>query len=190
MKEKPIIFSGPMVQAILNGTKTQTRRVVNPQPKLRAPVNIESWQAGITAFKSGQFGVYREGKPIGRWGLESILKCPYGQPGDQLYVREAFQIESNYGIDSEENYPPPFNDGRPIHRVSDEEDWDFGPYWEQCHYRATDDKPMLEYEDGLPWKPSIFMPKWASRIKLLIKDVRVQRLENISNEDISAEGIK
>ncbi|TXH90322.1 MAG: hypothetical protein E6Q78_05105 [Rhodoferax sp.] len=134
MKEHPILFSAPMVRAILAGTKTQTRRVVKPTPE---------WigKSGVLSFN-------------GRVGLPHAI-CPYGQPGDRLWVREAW---NGYG---------PFKDGM------------------HYYYRATDQNP-----DSTKWKPSIHMPRAASRITLEITGVRVERLQDISEADAKAEGYK
>lgn len=122
-----------------------------------------------------------------------LRRCPYGQPGDRLWVRETFTIETNFNLDPCE---PPFNDGRPV-KWTDSEAW--GQYWEQCHYKATDSAPDLVHEDDCrkcedngycnSWKPSIHMPHWASRITLEITKVRVERVQEISEEDAKAEGI-
>ncbi len=124
MSEKPILFSGEMIRAVLDGRKTQTRRVVKPQP-------------------------------VGLWAAPGKSRCPYGQPGGRLWVRETFYPERS-------------------HR---------GP----VSYRATwprDDDPP----DG-GWKPSIFMPRWASRITLEIVSVRVEQVQDISEDDARAEGV-
>lgn len=138
MKERPILFSAPMVRALLAGTKTQTRRVVKPQP-----------HAGVRR------------SPFVKSGLEDghgrEIKNPYGQPGDRLWVRETFtrhEDESGFGS------------GRTLYRAD-----------------------MEGYEAPWAWTPSIFMPRWASRITLEVIGVRVERLQDISEEDARAEGI-
>jgi len=90
--------------------------------------------------------------------------CPFGSPGDKLWVRETFCIESN--LETAPEYEPPFDDGRPVRRVDDEGE---GSYWQQCHYRATDPTPEMDIgtgEPGVRWSPPIYMPRWASRITL------------------------
>lgn len=141
MKERPILFSAPMVRAILEGRKTQTRRIVKPQP---------SWLAENNRVinVNGKCGM-----------VESI--CPYGQPGDGLWVRETWAP-----------VPMAWIDDGVEHRS------DFA-------YRATGDVIGCH-----KWKPSIHMPRWASRITLEIVSVRVERLQDISEEDALAEGIK
>jgi len=145
MKERPILFSAPMVRAILEGRKTQTRRVV----KISNPEN-----AMRVEFSSTDFGVYRFDLYFPTHVRSETFPCPYGQPGDRLWVRETWR------------------DG-----IYD------GPI-----YRADACKVTDEQLEGT-WKPSIFMPRWASRITLEITDVRVERLQEISEEDAKAEGV-
>ena len=135
MKERPIIFNGEMVRATLEGRKTMTRRPVKPQPKVYEMHEMPS------------------GKPI-RW---IAAKCPYGQPGDRLWVRETIiQQPQNRG------------------RYKAGADWlDFPKDYEYPRNRII---------------PSIHMPRWASRITLEIVKVRVERLQEISYNDIIAEG--
>lgn len=171
MKERPILFSGEMVKAILEGRKTQTRRVIKKHPLIEAGFS-DNYIKNPDNFV--------------------IDDCPYGAIGDQLWVRETFCLESNFNMDDIESYPPPFKDGRPIKHYEDDV---WGSYWEQPHYRATDPTPELVIEGeggdepGVRWKPSIHMPRWASRIMLEITGVRVERLQEIGCDDALAEGI-
>jgi hypothetical protein len=142
MKERPIIFSGDMVRVILDGRKTQTRRVIKPQPKI---IHALYPDASIETER-----IFRRG--------DQRIHCPYGIPGDRLWVRETFCHATLTGYDARK---------------------DGGDYW----YRATDEGLC----DG-PWKPSIFMPRWASRILLEITEVRVERVQDISEKDAGAEG--
>jgi len=129
MKEKPILFSGEMVRAILAGTKTQTRRVV---------------KAKHVPFVSNLLGGFLDGK----WNQRPM---PYGRPGDHLWVRETFATDGA------------------------------GLLWWRA---AGDDQPKVGN-----WKPSIHMPRWASRITLEITAVRCERLNDISEDDARAEGV-
>jgi hypothetical protein len=147
MKERPILFSGPMVRAILDGSKTQTRRVV----KDAQPAGIGRCHWSNTGWAHLRLSGGCSCQPV---------HCPYGAPGDRLWVRETWAHERD-------------GTGCP-------DDTGF-------LYRATD--PGWDDEGtGLRWRPSIFMPRIASRILPDITDVRVQRLQEISDEDARAEG--
>ena len=146
MKERPILFSGEMVRAILDGRKTMTRRVI------RFPKGADNdCYPGIAA---GHFWWFRDGFSTGQ-----RIRCPYGQPGDRLWVRETYKIVE-----------PGFMQER-----------------EEVYYRA-DFRYLKPGENG-PWKPSIFMPRRASRTSLEIVSVKVERLQDITERDIIAEGI-
>lgn len=135
-KERPILFSGEMIRSILDGRKTQTRLVVKTSAKRIQwnPIVVDGY-AGYCDEHGNHY------------------KCPYGKPGDRLWVRETFCWPEDYSI--------------PIYRADGE---------------------------GLPpmecWYPSIHMPRAASRILLEITDVRVERLQEISEADAKAEGVK
>lgn len=145
-KERPILFSGPMVKAILEGRKTQTRRVIKPQPQNRGVLNTV-WGFGVRNSDPDNFSAHIR-KPDGE---DVWVRCPYGRPGDRLWVRETW---GRY-------YP-------------------FEPV--KLAYRA--DNP----EEHPKWKPSIHMPRWASRITLEITNIKVQRVQDISHDDAVAEG--
>jgi hypothetical protein len=149
-KERPILFSGPMVRAILDGRKTQTRRVVKPQPDF--PL--------LCRILDGTWGECFSGED---WF------CPYGQPGDFMWVREKWNVIECFE-DGEGGYPfSSIPKTRPAHSC--------------CLYAAD------RIDDG-PWRPSIHMPRWASRILLRIKSVRVERLQEITEEGAIAEGVE
>ena len=150
MKERPIIFSGPMVRAILAGRKTQTRRVVKPQP--------DSKIADEAYWNIGGFRL--------RDDAANPLPCPYGSPGDRLWVRETFSVEHCYA-----GLPPS------LLEFTSTGIW----YW-------ADGNP--HYGDWTKPKPSIHMPRWASRITLEITGVRVERLNDISEVDAAEEGVR
>ncbi|SEI41792.1 hypothetical protein [Paraburkholderia diazotrophica] len=174
MKERPILFSGPMVRALLDGSKTQTRRIVKNQPPADvSPIRVAHYHPTVITRTGDEepgaeiFGAYSDD---GEWGS----KCPYGEPGDRLWVRETWQgpmwEEGTWDPDTDYHKP------------------------EFCEYRA-DGGPIPEYvdfEDNLHqgWKPSIHMPRWASRITLEITGVRVERLQSISEADAAAEGVE
>lgn len=167
MRVKPIIFSGPMVRAILEGKKTQTRRVTKQPPpecsinfmigeeaylppEQRTPVrrHFEAWGGPLFETKPKKFIC----------GVFQIV--PRIQPRDILWVRETFGM-----------WPAENSD-----RLED-----------AVIYRADDDDWECRMFD---WRPSIHMPRWASRLTLEVTEVRVQRLQDISEEDVWAEGVE
>ena len=158
MKERPMLFSAPMVRAILDGRKTVTRRAVKPQPAgeiRRGEPDFNHWIDTKYWERQNQ----KENRGIGTRGFA----CPYGQPGgDRLYVRETWAAPHAY-----DHLPP-----RLI------------PKDARIHYAATEDR------GGLLWRPSIHMPRWASRITLEVTGVRVETLQDISEADAVAEGCK
>lgn len=148
MREHPILFSGAMVRALLDGAKTQTRRVVKPQP--------------VYGDVAGTFAswMFKKRHASGHWlypNARSIIlsECPHGQIGDRLWVRETF-------------FPSPASHGG------------------GNHYKATE---VDDFLPTMPWKPSIHMPRAASRITLEVTGVRVERLQDISEADAIAEGL-
>lgn len=157
MKERPILFSAPMVRAILDGRKTQTRRIVKPQPD-------------IVADGGSVVGVFTpEDQKYGRLG--KALSCPYGQPGDRLWVRETWRDWS----ESAWHYAA---DGTVIPKQRDR---DLAAFLAQ--------RAPFTWE-SYSWRPSIHMPRAASRITLEIIEIRVERLQDVSEADALAEGLK
>lgn len=155
MKERPILFGAPMVRAILEGRKTQTRRVVK--------------DTGLYAIE-----LHHGAETAARERAALATQCPYGQPGDRLWVRETWQ-----GPLIDEELEEEFNQS-PDHFKK--------PAF--CVYRATDTLDAINADgEALGWLPSIHMPRWASRILLEITAVRVERLQDISESDARAEGI-
>lgn len=179
-RERPILFSATMVQAILAGRKTQTRRVVTPQPE-RSPVYGHSEAFHPDEAYSRAPGATMQGEPVDplRWwyadagGPRTEYRCPYGQPGDRLWVRETFYCDDY-------RYPDgPVDELRSLleYRAShDCNAWEAG-----CPCRGDDGRGA--------WRPSIHMPRWASRLTLEVTEVRVQRLQEISDEDAQTEGL-
>jgi len=149
--DKPIIFSAPMVRALLDGRKTQTRRVLNPQPSgiARAErIAPKSWRIFPEADR-----------------CTVAFKAPPYAPGDRLYVREAWApLDALNHID--------------------------------CGTQALADRGFYRADESTTpgeisrWRPSIHMPRWASRITLTVTEVRVQRLQAIRFQDLLAEGIE
>jgi hypothetical protein len=158
MSEHPILFSAPMVRAIIEGRKTQTRRVVKPQPDKHATSWVKSADGG--EWKPVEDFPSRVALVVGEW-----VRCPYGRPGDLLWVRETWREAGSIQR----------ADGKiPTSGIPDEV------------YYYADDKAAVY--DG-PWRSSIHMPRWASRLTLRITDVRVQRVQEISEADAFDEGI-
>lgn len=188
MNEHPILFRAEMVRAILDGSKTQTRRVIKPQPLMMCS---GAWYPSDNPGDSkNRTGLHYANEKHMRRGLP-IDFSPYGQPGDRLWVRET------YALEHWEDEPATPKDGRPIfHHAGDGTEWD-EQRWFYPHYKATDPAPDLCYEDdenddGEPkckWSPSIHMPRWASRITLEIVNIRVERVQEITEEDAFEEGM-
>ena len=148
MTDRPILFGAPMVRALLAGTKTQTRRVVKPQPRTvdEKPRHLPNeW-----GFWGGSYPDHG-----------SAVRCPYGAPGDRLWVRETWALVDD------RSKPATTRSG--------------------VLYRATDRRER-SFSGSEKWRPSIHMPRWASRITLEVTGVRVERLQDISEEDAKAEG--
>lgn len=147
---RPILFSTEMVRAILEGRKTQTRRLVKPQPN----------ENGVSYMKNAPLdweSIYREQWTPWKWETEEgetmSKNCPYGEIGDFLWVRETYAIAGNTTK------------------------WYI--YKADLSYGHIEEK----------WKPSIFMPREACRIEVRITDIRVERLQSISEEDARREGV-
>lgn len=165
MKERPILFNGPMVRAILEGRKTQTRRVVKPQPRSRADI--------------GHFGY---GMPFIRAANKPVA-CPYGQPGDRLWVRETWRTTVTDDVDEARRITEDMLSGTAVdYRATFVED-----FMREGQVSRADAEECCGFER---WRPSIHMPRWASRITLEITGVRVERLQDISEKDSLAEGIR
>lgn len=193
MKERPILFSGEMVRVILDGRKTQTRRVMS-FPK-NYMWNHEHFKENYT-FKKMFFNHLDEYVAIfschekNQQEFTEWFKCPYGKPGDQLWVRETFAVEDTSEYNGEERLP---KDGRPIKILNDD---DGAEYKLIPRYRTTEPDTFLcvtydrdTGEDKMAWRPSIFMPRWASRILLEVTGVRVERVQEIDDLGAKAEGI-
>ena len=179
MKERPILFSAPMVQAILEGKKTQTRRVIKPQPKL---IELIDGSHSFAVQKSK--GIYN-----GLGMKEMVEQCPYGQVGDQLWVREAWGYHDPDGTG--EDFESPACGTSSEYMLHQENETLLNFWLRRIAYRATFKYPRHGIGPDAPkkWRPSIHMPRWASRIQLEITKIRVERLNDISEDDAIAEGI-
>ncbi|HEB4946951.1 TPA: hypothetical protein R0J13_002077 [Klebsiella quasipneumoniae] len=190
MKERGMIFNGEMVRAILDGRKTQTRRIMKVQP--------ESNQLGLLLItdstKHSDIGKYHwaESNATGNHVRSKLFSCPFGAVGDSIWVRETWAILGNEDgccIDWEEKLcKADERSAARIYRASCEQRP--GNYGLWSIPDDADWKPHTkDYQYEGAWRPSIHMPRWASRILLEITDVRVERLNAISEEDAEAEGI-
>lgn len=186
MKEGPVLFTGENVVRIFNDLKWQTRRMVKNPAK---PAHGAEWGECLC----------REVDPADQPCVrcEAIAgRCPYGKPGDRLWVRETWAVGKGY--DADPNQKPPL----PRAKVSDmhpgirmwyradlsnpaswrKTDWE---HFDDLHFEATPD-----HRARGQWRPSIFMPRWASRLQLEVTHVRVERLNEISEADAIAEGVE
>jgi hypothetical protein len=154
MKERPILFSAPMVRALLDGSKTQTRR------ELKYPWDVFNHKP-----------IYRCGPDGGEFRPNAAV--PYGQPGDRLWVRETLACTDHHGVWYDADTDG-FNN-----RITDERSYGLAERYGHPYF-ATEVRRI----------PSIHMPRWASRILLEVVNVRVERLQDISEKDAQAEGIK
>ncbi|SAY05008.1 morphogenetic protein [Klebsiella variicola] len=190
MKERGMIFNGEMVRAILDGRKTQTRRIMKVQP--------ESNQLGLLLItdstKHSDIGKYHwaESNATGNHVRSKLFSCPFGAVGDRIWVRETWAILGNEDgccIDWEEKLcKADERSAARIYRASCEQRP--GNYGLWSIPDDADWKPHTkDYQYEGAWRPSIHMPRWASRILLEITDVRVERLNAISEEDATAEGV-
>lgn len=193
------------IRAALDGKKTQARRAISDQN------SRGNFRASELLLDDPRVFIDGGPSPAGNPGpyLHAWLNCPevcrrrgwregdcdpsvverlypMWRRGDLLWTRETFALESSWETGW---YEPPHNDGRPL-QVNEEPDG--YRWWQQPHYRATDPEPELDIGTGDPgvrWRPSIFMPRWASRLTLEVLSVRVERLQDISEGDAKAEGV-
>lgn len=169
MKERPILFSAPMVRAILAGAKTQTRRLV------KLPSDVEP--SGVVVDPGGTAlygpGPYIKAYPAGGDAvMHPRIRCPYGYPGDRLWVKEGYALSKRWDRNAPATVPTVERDI---------------PVW----YRADVDVDVDEesWINRGRWRSSLHMPRWVSRITLEVTEVRVERLQDITEEDARAEGV-
>lgn len=174
MKDRPILFSAPMVRALLAGTKTQTRRVAPISDLTITPQSngMVTWNVRFSKPTKGVLVSHSGGKLTDEQARRIIASefNPYGQPGDRLWVRETYAIVP-----------------RTAYRCSDGVQQTLRP--DDDHDAAIYREGWSRSRGGFRWRPSIHMPRWASRITLEIISVRVERLQDISEADAIAEGM-
>ena len=160
MKERPITFTAAKVRAILDGRKTQFRRIINPQP-----AEGLAWRGIISCSTTkAHEGMHSFTDQVPCVSQAQRIRCPYGQPGDRLWVRETW---------------------KPVW----EEDTGFCGVAFGAGGMPEDDHRAGEYLNGSDhWRSPVTMPRWASRIWLEIKSVRVERLQDITEDGAAAEG--
>jgi len=169
MKERPIIFNADMVRAVLDGRKSQSRRIMRVQPD---SAGFES-RFIIESTKRSEIGKWCWAEPgvFVNPRRSALFSCPFGEIGDRLWVRETFRVHSRAT-----------DVATLVYKASEQQSWTQQTHRvpiEKCHKPAVVDK----------WTPSIHMPRWASRITLEITGVRVERLRDLSEEDAKSEGV-
>lgn len=171
MRERPILFNAEMVRAVLDGRKTQTRRIMSPQPADDIQPHkfpnkaLLGWLSSLE-HKHGSFTAHI---------------CPFGQPGDRLWVRETWADVNHDGCPAVAYRAD--GEVRDLNEDDGEEDDpNLEKYWFANWY-----PDLISGTEGR-WTPSIHMPRWASRITLEITGVRVEWLASISSDDARAEG--
>ena len=178
MKERPILFSAPMVRAILDGSKTQTRRIVKPQPIIQhiGADDIMTWCGPQWWMEA----TTRQADVPSSVIKEMLSASPYGPPGDRLWVRETFRI-TTHTMEEARALTEDISSGTAVdYRAT---------YIETCKRELGFSQQEAEIADDFEqWRPSIHMPRWASRILLEVTGVRVERLQDISDADAVAEG--
>lgn len=173
MTDRPILFSAPMVRALLGGRKTQTRRQIKPQPP-------EGARYTGVHFASDERNCHFFNTPHGPFKVPVRI-----EDGDRLWVRERFLPD------------PPSDDPSWDDNVCTYVEWagcgsrisDVPPALRASAYSIYAADPMWSENSGMVWRPSIHMPRWASRLTVTVTDVRVERLQDISEADAIAEGI-
>lgn len=177
MKERPILFSAPNVRAILEGRKTQTRRLVPPVWTVEDIKPPWWWTKARLVHRPTcirELCEQVDDSELACYGFEFTNKhaprSPFGSPGDRLWVRETHAFASRNHWPDLPHVFSPVETGLGV----------------TVYYRAGFDRA----KSGLTWRPSIHMPRWASRITLEVTEVRVERLQDISEADAEAEGVE
>lgn len=204
VKERPIIMQAESVRCILDLSKTQSRRIIKLQPD-SDPTGRWSFCVSSTDRKDcdtwGYHVIDANGHEYTERGVERQvvrLKCPYGMPGDRLWVREKWRI---VGWQEGELFLIEFEDGTRMEDRTGEFDYDedaTARYWQECSDDCdkaglkVNDYGRYESADGViptRWRNAIFMPRWASRLCLEITGIRAERVQDISHDDCFEEGV-
>jgi hypothetical protein len=169
VKERPILFGGPMVRAILDGRKSMTRRIVKPQP-----VSHKAAEPGDAVWYGTELNRVRESKGRNKAAMGLLnavpFPCPYGVPGDRLRVNESYRVGLEW-----DDCPPRDIDPRGFAHLGDD-------IWYEADGKGT---------EAMGWgrlRPGRFMMRWMSRLTLEVVSVRVERVQDISAKDIITEG--
>lgn len=180
MTERPILFSAPMVRSILEGRKTQTRRVLRDQQ----PIDLG---AGMHGVHLSRRAVHDHGRLVGH--RMAPVHCPYGEPGDRLFVRERHCY-----LDVVKSSLSQFQLGEQNGNARGPDIWNLDVEYSdgsQQHRSVEGTKPRQTRERGdTKWRPSIHMPRWACRLVLEVTAVRIERLQAITSDDAIDEGIE
>ena len=177
--DRPIILNAAMVRAVLSGQKTQTRRPIKPQPPTECSIHYmlgaESWlsrdqQNPLSHYWEAWWGESFLNRPKGHLCGGHKVRSPFGQTGDRLWVRETWQHYQNSG-----------------QRAADFSEHQ--RFAANCFYRADESNPRTKPLSG-KWRPSLLMPRWACRLVLPLVSVRVERVQDITEEDAKAEGVE
>ena len=182
MAERPILYSTPMIRALLAGRKTVTRRLLKPQPAPNSPHD-----GGTKWVFDAHKGLHI---PCGTVGHLTVaekmgLRCPYGQPEDRLWCKETWRVssEGNHCPSNEKSLYVEYRAGAVA---------GFGQ--QRSKFRVEEDAGLAARAWGkgrsYSWRPSIHMPRWASRLTLEVVSVRVERLHDITEEDARLEGMQ
>jgi hypothetical protein len=182
VRQRAIIFSAPMVLALLNGTKTQTRRLVKKPPTLSHHYLQPMFGKGTDGQEIGEPGLWREVGPDYPDDERDDRRCPYGTVGDLLWVKETWCPADKWADDTERDDPTCIRyraDGKALR-------------FNYVHQGAAPTKihGTEQWTDPAKWNSPLFLPRWASRITLEVKSIRAERLHDITEEDANAEGVR